>query len=563
MDSIYKINNKVEFGLRVFGHQHAAQENNCYDTKREVMFSKDNRTQMQLRLADIHPAGVTPIAYSLQEAAENDLLEENKYAYSIVLITDGGESCGGDICEVVKKLLDKKIYFKPYIVSMVDYAPLKTDYACLGNYLQATDEVSIAQSVDSIVTAFRPALVLTTAQYKQYLETKVMPPEALQIHNTTEVKVETHEPEPVQTINVPEVKTEEPTNTLETKNAGEIKTQTQAPDVHVVNVPPVIKKEEVNKIRSVSATTFIFPVVFTTRAVNKVKLPPIVVAPKTIETFLQPNKGATQKTDVTPKDAPFSIKTEDSKETTVQIYFTDGRGKFYSTTPQIALTDPGTGKEVKKFFRMIDAANNPDPIQLPAGKYDLAVVNGKTKAHNIVITPGKNNKIFLEVHNGSLRFYYIGNKDRPVSEFKALVTRREIGGKEINQKCTEVLEYESGTYHIQINTLPATDLYTDLEFDKELQVGIDEPGWIQFTNTNKIGKVSLYTILGDRYLMFYSMDVNGFPESQKLRLKPGLYKVHYLKYSGSNIVMEEKVEDFKVKSNETTQMELTQIELHK
>src|SRR5207245_1578115 len=46
MDSIYKVNNQVEFGLRVYGHQSPAQENNCTDTRQEVMFSKNNLTQM-------------------------------------------------------------------------------------------------------------------------------------------------------------------------------------------------------------------------------------------------------------------------------------------------------------------------------------------------------------------------------------------------------------------------------------------------------------------------------------------------------------------------------------
>jgi hypothetical protein len=46
MDSVYKVNDQVEFSLRVFGHQYTVPENNCYDTKNEVMFSKDNYTQM-------------------------------------------------------------------------------------------------------------------------------------------------------------------------------------------------------------------------------------------------------------------------------------------------------------------------------------------------------------------------------------------------------------------------------------------------------------------------------------------------------------------------------------
>jgi hypothetical protein len=55
MDSIYSVNRDVEFSLRVYGHEHGVPENNCFDTRREVIFSKNNYTQMSLRLASLHP----------------------------------------------------------------------------------------------------------------------------------------------------------------------------------------------------------------------------------------------------------------------------------------------------------------------------------------------------------------------------------------------------------------------------------------------------------------------------------------------------------------------------
>ena len=70
MDSVYAFNSDVEFSLRVFGHQYTVKENNCYDTKNEVGFTKSNRTQMEMRLSDIRPLGVTPIAYALTQAAD-------------------------------------------------------------------------------------------------------------------------------------------------------------------------------------------------------------------------------------------------------------------------------------------------------------------------------------------------------------------------------------------------------------------------------------------------------------------------------------------------------------
>ena len=158
IDSIYSVNAGVEFGLRVYGHQSPAQEANCTDTRQEVMFSKNNAVQMALRLASLHPYGVSPIAYSLKEAADNDLLDEARNAYSIILITDGGESCGGDICATVQSLIARKIYFRPYIISLVNDAPLRQQYDCLGTYLPVTKDADRPRAVGTIVEAYRPLL---------------------------------------------------------------------------------------------------------------------------------------------------------------------------------------------------------------------------------------------------------------------------------------------------------------------------------------------------------------------------------------------------------------------
>jgi hypothetical protein len=164
MDSIYQLNNEVEFGLRVYGHQYPAQDNNCFDTKQEVMFSRDNLTQMTLRLESLHPYGISPIAYSLKEAAENDLVDQQHYNYSIILISDGGESCNGNVCAVAKELLEKKIIFRPYIVSLVEYAPLREQYACLGNYLQTSDENEVHSTIEVITSAYKKVIPIIVKQ---------------------------------------------------------------------------------------------------------------------------------------------------------------------------------------------------------------------------------------------------------------------------------------------------------------------------------------------------------------------------------------------------------------
>ncbi|HXS38456.1 MAG TPA: hypothetical protein VN721_17265 [Flavipsychrobacter sp.] len=618
MDSIYKVNDQVEFSLRAFGHQHGVPQNDCYDTKNEVMFSKDNYTQMSLRLADLHPLGVTPIAYSLKEAAENDLVDEQNYSYSIILITDGGESCGGDICEIVKTLIAKKIYFKPYIVSLVDYAPLKTEYACLGDYLQVTKEGDIPTAVGTIVESYRPALtyaktnpvvIKTPRKEEPVIATVEVPkpvvrkkePETAPIKPVTKTQTVTNSaanqapPPPPPTrhtiqVDIPRTDTQpdvEPVKPVATPETIAV-TKTPADVPHTVKVtppPPPLPKEDMETINSYTAIrTFsefygdpqltqitkgdprkvpvvTFPLITEEKPVAVVPPPP-----KPVIKPAKPNKPTVHKTHAkviieepkqTEKEVTFTEETEDAKETTLEVYFTDGHGKFYSTTPQVLLIDPNSKKTVQQFWRTIDASGNPDPQHLPVGNYDLTVT-GKANLlmHNVVVHENKKNKILVKVNNGTLKFEYEDNPNRPVSEYYAIVTQRAMaGGTSVKQKCSAELEYPAGDYHITVNTLPKMEDYVSLDFEVQTIINIAEPGYIQFTNTNKIGKVSLYCVLGDEYLNFYSMSVSGFPESQKLELKPGLYQAHFIK--NPNLPLQsETVVPFQIKSNQITQIEL-------
>jgi hypothetical protein len=151
MDSVYKVNKQVEFGLRLYGHQYPAQENNCTDTKREVMFSKDNYTQMGLRMASLKPSGVSPMAYALKQAATLDMEDERQNAYSIILVTDGGESCGGNVCEIVQELIYRKIFFKSYLINLNGNLNDFNGYTCLGDNIIVTNDKDVTASWKAIL----------------------------------------------------------------------------------------------------------------------------------------------------------------------------------------------------------------------------------------------------------------------------------------------------------------------------------------------------------------------------------------------------------------------------
>lgn len=614
MDSVYQVNDQVEFSLRVFGHQYTVPENNCYDTKNEVMFSKNNYTQMSLRLASITPLGVTPIAYALKEAAENDLIDEWRYAYSVVLITDGGESCGGNLCDVVKTLLQKKIDFKPYIISLVDYAPLKTQYDCLGNYLQVTSNGDIPKTVRTIVDSYRPML----KPVKKDSAIAVQPPPVVRepVVDAPKTKLPvTEAPAPVtaKTEPAPPViaKAVPPaavlsrpqqnfnrvtlidkltelsyvTRYIPLRNIGVpkpviLKMEDEVPVAVTPPPPPPLPKVKLTRLarkRQLKELSYfsdepipatlknipqpIFVAVQIPAEPTPVNKPTPTPAPKPVASK-PPVKKPTPPAPPKPKkeegkEVPFSIQTEDAKETMVEVFFTDGRGKFYYTSPEVRVNDPASGETVQKFYRTLDANNTPDPQKMKEGNYNI-VIGGKSNMimRNITVQPNKLNKIMVVVSSGTLKFEYKGAPDRPITEFSAVVIlRTDRGGPVIRQKCNQELPYDPGNYAIEINTLPISRRNEDIDPGAESILVIDEPGYVQFTNTTHIGKVGLYTPLGDRFAQFYTIDVNGNVASQKLRLQPGTYQAHFFK-DPNRPFAQETISTFQVKSNDITEVEL-------
>lgn len=645
MDSIYTVNAGVEFGLRVYGHQSPAQINDCFDSRQEVMFSKNNITQMSLRLASIRPFGVSPIAYSLQEAATNDLVDEARNAYSIILITDGGESCGGNICDVVKQLIERKIYFKPYIISLVDYKPLRDQYACLGSYLQAAKPEDVPTAIHTIVDAYRPLLSAPILAVKvdsvrkpaiQVIDIPAWIPERGSLQRLTVVvpqrtfQTGTYRPilhtmalprtipvskppaEPVApVVIVPELRKQQPLlpglrtsgyrpvfiaarssftpparrnaavpltlpyiqperenvasinaaakpTILPTSSTKDPALQRRDPRVALTlpTIPPdapVVRRDTIVAVKPKVPIT-IPPAsnppkrdTATKTTVTIKKLPVIKPAPKPVTTSTSTNK---------PKETPFKKEVEDAKETSLAILFTDGHGKFFSTTPQLQLLDATTGKLVKQFYRTVDESGNPDPQVVPAGTYNLLVVGSTNMLmRRVTVEANKKNKLTVTVGNGSLRFEYYDAPGRPVSEFEALVNIRFEPGPTIRQHCTAELEYPPGSYYIEVNTMPITRYSVPIDFGATSVVYLPEPGYVQFTNSEPKGRVSLFAPLGDKFVRFVDVNVTGNPASQKLMLKPGKYEAHWVKTPNMPYASE-TVEIFNVQSNSITEVEL-------
>lgn len=137
VDSL-RVNNKVEIALRAYGHLSPAKEQNCKDTKLEIPFSANNHDAIIQRLKYIYPKGTTPIAYSLERAA-NDFPENDEYRNIMIIITDGIESCDGDPCDVSLALQKKRIFLKPFVIGLGMKEQFANQFDCMGKYFNAKD----------------------------------------------------------------------------------------------------------------------------------------------------------------------------------------------------------------------------------------------------------------------------------------------------------------------------------------------------------------------------------------------------------------------------------------
>lgn len=160
IDSVEKKNPNVEFGVRAFGYQFPRTERNCKDSKLLIPFAKNNAEKIKASLEKISPQGMTPIAYSLAQAA-NDFPPDEKSLNSIIIITDGNENCDGNPCTASQKLLDKRISLRPFIVGLNGGESFVEKLKCIGTVLDTKDEPALYNTVGVII---KQTLNTTTAQ---------------------------------------------------------------------------------------------------------------------------------------------------------------------------------------------------------------------------------------------------------------------------------------------------------------------------------------------------------------------------------------------------------------
>ncbi len=146
-DAVNKLPDSQKIGLVAYGHRN---EGDCKDVEFLVEVANGNKAQINQSLKKIKPLGKTPLAYSATLVI--DKLRQSKMKSTIILITDGIESCDGNICDVVKSAKEEGIDFRLHIVGFGLKAGETEQLICAaeagdGKYFDAADAGNLTEAL--------------------------------------------------------------------------------------------------------------------------------------------------------------------------------------------------------------------------------------------------------------------------------------------------------------------------------------------------------------------------------------------------------------------------------
>lgn len=150
VEIVPKLPEEVKIGLTAYGHR---RKGDCNDVQVIAETGGMTRKRLLSKIRAIQPKGKTPIAGSIKLVADKLKTKENET--TIVLISDGLETCHDDPCGVVKALKSAGLKFVLHVVGFDVDAKGKKQLGCLaeaggGQYYSAGDAASLTAALEKV-----------------------------------------------------------------------------------------------------------------------------------------------------------------------------------------------------------------------------------------------------------------------------------------------------------------------------------------------------------------------------------------------------------------------------
>ncbi|SPF80776.1 VWA domain-containing protein [Pseudoprimorskyibacter insulae] len=147
-------------GLTVYGHR---TKGDCSDIETLVMPAPGNRADIAAKVAGLNPKGKTPLSAAVIEAAR--ALRHTEEAATVILISDGIETCEADPCAVGAELEASGVNFTAHVVGFDVADPVaQAQLQCLarntgGTYLPAKNARELSDALATVTKVVEPTPV--------------------------------------------------------------------------------------------------------------------------------------------------------------------------------------------------------------------------------------------------------------------------------------------------------------------------------------------------------------------------------------------------------------------
>lgn len=147
----------TELGLMAYGHR---EKGSCNDIELVVPPAAGSAGAITAAADSLKFLGKTPLTAAVKQAAEDLKYTEDKA--TVILITDGLETCNADACAMGKELEQAGVDFTAHVVGFGLTAEEGRQVACLaqntgGKYIQASDANGLEEALVQTVAAPAPA----------------------------------------------------------------------------------------------------------------------------------------------------------------------------------------------------------------------------------------------------------------------------------------------------------------------------------------------------------------------------------------------------------------------
>lgn len=147
----------MELGLIAYGHR---EKGNCADIEMLVPPNKGNKKAIVDAVQNMNFLGKTPLTAAVQQAAEALRYTEDKA--TVILITDGEETCHADPCKLGTELKQHGVDFTAHVVGFDLTDQQGEQVACLahntgGQYFVAKDAADLSKAMSAAFEATQAA----------------------------------------------------------------------------------------------------------------------------------------------------------------------------------------------------------------------------------------------------------------------------------------------------------------------------------------------------------------------------------------------------------------------